>query len=545
MRPLRPTDPPQVGAFRLDGILGEGSQGTAYLATGPDGQLVAVKLLHAHLVGDAEAQQRFLREVQVATRVARFCTAQVLTTGTAFGRPFIVSEYVAGPTLEAAVNRSGPRSGGAIDRLAIGTATALAAIHHAGILHRDFKPANVIVSQDGPVVIDFGIARALDGGGQGLTQTGLTVGTPAYMAPEQISDAQEIGPAADVFSWACTIVFAATGQPPFPGSSVPGLFEHILHGQPDLGSMSGPIRDVAHACLAKDPAQRPTAEQLVAWLTGDAIPVHQHPAERHPDELPTVNLAPDPWRQSAAELGTYLSGAHPAEHQVPGWTAVQPAVQPAGDQPATAPPWGLRGLARKPLLVTLGIVIVLVLAAGAGYALAGHGGETPAAAGTGAASTQAAVATSPPLPSPSPTTAPPPVPVGPNLAVDGSFGSGSLGPWHGAGAVRVVRGGPRGHMVKLSSAGASVEEVIHGLRPGVAYKLSVLIASAGGQQTLIDVGLYGGPRSGMQRFTTSSHWTEETVYFTPGPGHRTARVACLHKGRGAGFCTAIVVRAMS
>ena len=209
--PLRASDPTVLGGYVLRGRLGEGGQGVVYLGAAASGELVAIKWLRPELSGDAAMVQRFLREVSAAERVAPFCTAALIGTGVEQDRPYIVSEYVDGPSLQQVVQDSGPRSGTALHRLAIGTATALAAIHQAGIVHRDFKPSNVLLAQDGPRVIDFGVARAMD---VSLTiNTGL-VGTPAYMSPEQINGAPA-GPASDMFAWAGTMVYAATGRPAF------------------------------------------------------------------------------------------------------------------------------------------------------------------------------------------------------------------------------------------------------------------------------------------------------------------------------------------
>src|SRR6266545_4479182 len=181
-QPLQPGDPGRLGDYVLSGRLGEGGQGTVFLGRSPSGEAVAVKLLHA--VDDPKARSRFVRELAVAKQVATFWTAQVLDADVAGDRPYIVGEFVAGPTLQALVIEEGPRGKGALERLAIGTATALTAIHRAGVVHRDFKPANVLLGSDGPRVIDFGIARALD-----VTATvSQLIGTPSYMAPEQLTD---------------------------------------------------------------------------------------------------------------------------------------------------------------------------------------------------------------------------------------------------------------------------------------------------------------------------------------------------------------------
>ncbi|MFC5180739.1 serine/threonine-protein kinase [Actinomadura harenae] len=260
-----PGDPGTVGPYRLERRLGTGGQGTVHVARGPGGQRVAIKLLHPHLVTDERARGRFLGEVEIAKRVAPFCTAPVLDSGIDGDRPYIVSEFVDGPSLHASVRARGPRSGAALHRLAVNTASALAAIHEAGVVHRDFKPGNVLLGPDGPVVIDFGVARALDLS-QSLT-TSQAVGSPAYMAPEQIAN-KEIGPAADLFAWAATLLYAATGRRAFPGDSIPAVMHAILHDEPDLPDLDPQLSDLVRACLAKDPADRPGADAVLASLRG-------------------------------------------------------------------------------------------------------------------------------------------------------------------------------------------------------------------------------------------------------------------------------------
>ncbi|GAA4084152.1 serine/threonine-protein kinase [Nonomuraea soli] len=260
MQPLVTADPRQLGDYQLKNVLGRGGQGSVYLAEDAGGSRVAIKMLHAE---DEASHRRFLREAEAARRVAPFSTARVLDVGVADGRPYIVSEFIPGPSLDELIKAEGPRSGSGLERLAVATLTALAAIHRAGIVHRDLKPSNVIMGQEGPVVIDFGIARALE-----QTATGSVVGTPAFMAPEQFGGV--VGPACDMFSWASTMIYAATGQPAFQGETMPALMAAILQQEPDLSRVPEGLRPLIAACLAKEPSARPRAEVLLARLTGQA-----------------------------------------------------------------------------------------------------------------------------------------------------------------------------------------------------------------------------------------------------------------------------------
>jgi eukaryotic-like serine/threonine-protein kinase len=254
-----------IGGFRLSGRIGEGGQGVVYLGKERNtDERVALKLLHGTLGSDQGARERFMREAELGMQVASFCTARILSAGMVDDRPYIVSEYIDGPCLKSRVDTEGVLSGGALDRLAIGTATALTAIHQAGIVHRDFKPANVLLGPDGPRVIDFGIALSLD---STLTATNHVVGTPAYMAPERFSGAR-IGPAADIFSWGATIAFAATGRAPFGTDAIPAVLNRVLNGEPDLAGLTRPLRDLVERCLAKDPARRPSAQEVLLGLLG-------------------------------------------------------------------------------------------------------------------------------------------------------------------------------------------------------------------------------------------------------------------------------------
>ncbi|WP_165975057.1 serine/threonine protein kinase [Nonomuraea deserti] len=245
--------PEAIGPYRVVRQLGEGGQGVVYLGTAPDGTQVAIKVLREGVPGDG----RFAKEIAAARRVEPFCIAQVLDASLG-ARPYIVTEYVEGPSLQ----RAGLHTGADLQRLAVATATALAAIHRAGVVHRDLKPANVLLGRDGPRVIDFGIARAVDAA---VTRTSSIVGTPAYMAPEQFLGAVA-GPAADVFAWGSVIVYAAAGAPPFGNDSLPAVLRRIQYDEPNLGDVPEPLRSIVYGCLAKDPAARPAMQDVLFQL---------------------------------------------------------------------------------------------------------------------------------------------------------------------------------------------------------------------------------------------------------------------------------------
>ncbi|GHE45197.1 hypothetical protein GCM10017673_54050 [Streptosporangium violaceochromogenes] len=263
-RPLRPGDPPRLGDYVLRGRLGEGGQGVVYLGESGDGERAAVKLLHVRFTGEAHARSRFARELAAARRVAAFCTARVLAADLDGETPYIASELIDGPSLRQVVESEGPLAGEALERLAIGTATALTAIHHAGIAHRDFKPDNVLLAEDGPRVVDFGIAKIIDESG---TITTRAVGTPAYMAPEQIAD-ERVGLPADVFAWGSTVVFTATGRAPFGGDTIVATLNRVINHEPDLGALPDGLREIVARCLNKDQRLRPTADEVLRHLLG-------------------------------------------------------------------------------------------------------------------------------------------------------------------------------------------------------------------------------------------------------------------------------------
>src|SRR3982751_5736567 len=265
--PLRPRDPRSLGEYELIGRLGEGGMGTVYLAKDKAGGHVAVKVIRAALAPDDEFRRRFRSEVARVQQVPPFCTAEVLDADPDHDQPYLVVEFVDGPTLADVVEELGPLTSANLHSVAIGVATALTAIHGAGVIHRDLKPRNVLLAPGSPKVIDFGIARALEATG-GNTSPDQMVGTVAYMAPERfgLEADSPLTPAADVFAWGGVVAYAGTGRTPFAADSPPATAARILTQPPDLTGLSGPLRDLVARALHKDPADRPSARELLDSL---------------------------------------------------------------------------------------------------------------------------------------------------------------------------------------------------------------------------------------------------------------------------------------
>ena len=299
--PLRPGDPHFLGGYRLTARLGQGGMGTVYLAQDPHGRPVAIKVVKPELAYEEEFRARFRSEVNRARQVPPFCTAELLDADADHETPYLVVEYVDGPSLAEVVAEQGPLTGGNLHSVAVGVATALAAIHGAGVIHRDLKPANVLFALGTPKVIDFGIARAFEATSQ-HTGTDQMVGTVAYMAPERFdSDSSRIGPAADVFAWGVVVTYAGSGRTPFGGDTAAATAGAILTRPPNLNGLPAPLRDLVARTLAKEPGLRPTAFELLDELVAAGAQT-------------TVNLAGRPELHQAAQAARQTGRHSAANH---------------------------------------------------------------------------------------------------------------------------------------------------------------------------------------------------------------------------------------
>ncbi|THA25604.1 DUF4328 domain-containing protein [Streptomyces sp. RKND-216] len=275
MEGLGSHDPRWIGGYRLLGRLGEGGMGRVYLARSERGRTVAVKAVKAELARQPDFRRRFALEIAAARRVGGEWTAPVLDADTEAAEPWVATGYIAGPSLAQVVDHDyGPLPEQSALALASGLIRALTAIHAAGLVHRDLKPSNVLITFDGPRVIDFGIARAVDAALQssgGLTSTGAVIGSPGFMSPEQVRGTP-VTAACDVFCLGAVLAYAATGRMPFgtADSGIHALMFRIAEEEADLTGIEGRLRDLITACLAKDPAQRPSLGTLAGWA-GDEL----------------------------------------------------------------------------------------------------------------------------------------------------------------------------------------------------------------------------------------------------------------------------------
>ncbi len=261
---LRGGDPAEIGGYPLEERLGSGGMGTVFLARTSSGRPVAIKLIHQQFAADEEFRIRFRQEVAAARRVSGAFTAAVVDAAPEAEQPWMATTYIEGLTLAQRITERGPLNGVELRKLAIGLAEALRDIHRVGVVHRDLKPSNVVLSPEGPRVIDFGISRAVDQ--QTLTMTGRVIGTPPFMSPEQLQAPRGVGPRSDVFSLGTLLVYAATGHGPFDADSPYITAYQVVHEEPSLGAVPMALRAVVEPCLDKEPEGRPSADELLVLL---------------------------------------------------------------------------------------------------------------------------------------------------------------------------------------------------------------------------------------------------------------------------------------
>ncbi|MFC4503788.1 MULTISPECIES: protein kinase domain-containing protein [Streptomyces] len=414
MAALEPDDPRSVGEYRLLSRLGAGGMGRVYLGRSPGGRLVAVKLVHSELVRRPEFRSRFRREVQAARSVSGAFTAAVIDADPDAPLPWLVTSYIAGPSLEQAVAERGPMSTPAVLALAAGLAEALVSIHSVNLVHRDLKPSNVLLAEDGPRVIDFGIVRSIEG--DSFTGTGLLAGSPGFMSPEQVAGAT-ITPASDVFCLGAVLAFAATGGNPFGAGPTPALLYRVVHDEPDVDAVADPaLRSLISACLVKDPAHRPTPRQILAHVGPAAGEAVSAAGGRTAVGAPQFATHP-PTRAMPAEIREYprtqvLPATHPA-------TRLDTPVgrplthQPTGPGDSLSPSGHRDGRSRRAFLLA-GAGAVAALGVGAGVWF------TRSDAGTTSADPS-------PSPSPSPVEVPQPVGLWPLDETSGEAARDTLG----------------------------------------------------------------------------------------------------------------------
>ncbi|MFD4256596.1 serine/threonine-protein kinase [Streptomyces sp. NPDC058534] len=298
--------PEYAGHYRLESCLGSGGMGVVHLARGTSGMRVAVKVVHASYAKDPEFRGRFRQEVAAARRVSGAFTAPVVDADPEAGRPWMATLYIPGPTLSEQVKRNGPMDEAQLRRLMAGLAEALRDIHRVGVVHRDLKPSNVLLAEDGPKVIDFGISRPKDS--ELRTETGKLIGTPPFMAPEQFRRPREVGPAADVFALGSLTVHAATGRGPFDSDSPYVVAYQVVHDEPDLTGVPESLAPLVLRCLAKEPEDRPTPDELMRQLRSVAAGYDTQvfiPAQREEgSSAPAPAAAPDaPAEPAVRRLG--------------------------------------------------------------------------------------------------------------------------------------------------------------------------------------------------------------------------------------------------
>ncbi|MFF2193929.1 substrate-binding domain-containing protein [Streptomyces sp. NPDC058157] len=380
---LRNGDPHTVGGYRLTDRLGAGGMGVVYRAQSVSGRQVAVKVVRPDLAGDPAFRERFRREVAAARQVSGAFTAPVVDADPDAEPPWLATLFVAGDSLAERIDGQGPLPAAEVWQLAAGLVEALRDIHRVGLVHRDLKPGNVLLAHDGPRVIDFGIARAVTGAGAtALTGTGSAIGTPPFMAPEQFLDG-DVGPAADVFALGSVLVHAATGHVPFRGDSFFAVGVQVVNEAPDLTDLPPELLPLVESCLAKEPADRPTAAALLTLLAA------RHPATGGAGaSAPAVRAAPAP----APEVGV-ASAPDGVFGPPPTVTAAPPPVpdEPARDQEhRAARSWPEAEVPPRRQRIRVAVAVAVVLALGTGGIAAWQGLRDDGKGGGGSAAASGA-----------------------------------------------------------------------------------------------------------------------------------------------------------
>ncbi|MBA2890617.1 protein kinase domain-containing protein [Nonomuraea soli] len=341
--PLTPQDPPAVGSYRLTGRLGSGGMGTVYLATSPDGAKVALKAIRRDYAADPVYRERFHEEVSNAQRVASFCTARVLDHGEDNGVLYLVTEYIEGVSLEDHLLAHGALPHSMLHSVGVGVAAALTAIHAAGLVHRDLKPANVMLTLAGPRVIDFGLARSSHVGGSRHTNVGMVMGTPGWIAPEQVFEGRT-SPAADVFAWGSLIAYAGLGGHPFGSGDAYVMAARARTAPPDLRGLPAPLDRLVATAIHPDPARRPSATQLLLELVGAA---ESGGAQQAANRFLTNSWDPAAFPppvfgtgQFPEQRGARGTGQFPEQRPHPA-SAPPPSAPPQGVPPQGVPPQGV------------------------------------------------------------------------------------------------------------------------------------------------------------------------------------------------------------
>ncbi|MEU9857678.1 serine/threonine-protein kinase [Streptomyces sp. NPDC047974] len=280
MQDLQPDDPDVIGPYRLSARLGEGGMGQVFLAVSRSGRRLAVKVIRPQIAADPGFRERFRREVAAARSVGGFWTAPLVDADPDGPVPWVASDYIDAPDLAALVRDRGRLPEPELRALAAGLAEALEAVHRAGLVHRDLKPSNILVTEDGPRVIDFGISKAVEGA-TALTDTGLVVGTPGFMSPEQAT-AGPVAPSSDVFSLGAVLAYAATGRAPFGEGPAPALLYRVVHDEPDLDGVPPSLYALVAECLEKSPERRPSASRVLDLLGAEPSAAPRPPVTRVP-----------------------------------------------------------------------------------------------------------------------------------------------------------------------------------------------------------------------------------------------------------------------